>query len=71
MINNQEIANILQEIGIYLGMQSVPFKPRAYEKVAEVIFGLDKEVKEIYKDGGLRAIENIPGVGISIAEKIE
>ncbi|MBI3046161.1 MAG: DNA polymerase/3'-5' exonuclease PolX [Candidatus Harrisonbacteria bacterium] len=70
-MTNQEIAKILGEIGIYLEMQDVPFKPRAYEKVAEVVANLNEEVKEIYKKGGLKALEEIPGVGVSIAEKIE
>lgn len=70
-ISNQEIARVLYEIGEYLDMQRVQFKPRAYEKVAQVIEGLQEEVIHIYKKGGLKAIEDIPGVGVSIAEKIE
>ncbi len=70
-ISNRAIAEILYEIASYLEMQDVPFKPRAYEKVAGVIEGLEEEVSEIYKKGGLKALENIPGVGVSIAEKIE
>lgn len=68
---NQSVAELLREIGEYLEMQSVPFKPRAYEKAAEVISALEEEVMDIYKRGGLKALENIPGVGVSIAEKIE
>ncbi len=70
-MDNQSIAKILQDIGIYLEMDNVPFKPRAYEKVAEAVEGLGESVEGIYKSGGLKAMEKIPGVGISIAEKIE
>jgi DNA polymerase (family 10) len=70
-MTNEEIANILREIGIYLDMDNVPFKPRAYEKASEGVLGLDKDVREIYKTGGLAALEKIPAVGASIAEKIE
>lgn len=70
-VSNSEVAKILYEIGEYLDMQDVPFKPRAYEKVAEAVESLREEVVDIYKKGGLKAVENIPGVGISIAEKIE
>ncbi|HBI25695.1 MAG: PHP domain protein [Candidatus Wolfebacteria bacterium GW2011_GWC2_39_22] len=70
-ITNAEIAAILGEIAEYLEMDDVPFKPRAYQKVADVIGSLEEEVVEIYKKGGLKAIEKIPGVGVSIAEKIE
>lgn len=52
-------------------MEDAPFKPRAYEKAAEIIADLSEEVAWIYKRGGLKAIEEIPGVGVSIAEKIE
>ncbi len=68
---NQSIAELLREIGEYLEMQSVPFKPRAYEKAAGVIEALEEEVVDVYKKGGLKSLENIPGVGVSIAEKIE
>ncbi len=70
-MTNQEIAKVLYEIGEYLEMQGVVFKPRAYEKVAETIESLQEEVADIYRRGGLKAIEDISGVGVSIAEKIE
>ena len=70
-MDNPEIAKIFYEIGEYLDMQGVAFKPRAYEKVAQTIESLQQQVSEIYRKGGLKAVEDIPGVGISIAEKIE
>ena len=62
---------MLREIGEHLAMKNIPFKPRAYEKAADVVGGLEEEVADIYKIGGKKALEAIPGVGISIAEKIE
>src|SRR3990167_7582509 len=70
-ISNSEIAKILREIGEYLDMQGAAFKPRAYEKAAEAIEALQEEVADIYKSGQLKALEDISGVGVSIAEKIE
>ena len=70
-MTNQEIAKVLREIGEYLEMQGIAFKPRAYEKAAESIESSQEEAADIYRKGGLKAIENISGVGISIAEKIE
>ncbi|HVN26490.1 MAG TPA: DNA polymerase/3'-5' exonuclease PolX [Candidatus Paceibacterota bacterium] len=69
--SNAAIAEILREIGEYLEMQKVPFKPRAYEKAAQVIDGLEEEVAETYKVGGLKGLREIPGVGASIAGAIE
>ncbi|MDI6820860.1 MAG: DNA polymerase/3'-5' exonuclease PolX [Patescibacteria group bacterium] len=70
-MTNREIAKILHEIAVYLEMDNESFKPRAYEKVADVIDGLEEETADIYKRGGLKALQEIPGVGASIAEKIE
>jgi DNA polymerase (family 10) len=69
--SNAAIAEILRQIGDYLDMQKVPFKPRAYEKAAQVIDGLEEEVAETYKIGGVKALLAIPGVGASIAGAIE
>ena len=68
---NDEIARILKEIGEYLDMQGVAFKPRAYAKAAETIEALSEEVGDIYTRGGMKALKEIPGVGASIAETIE
>ncbi len=68
--SNQAVAAILRGIGEYLAMQDVPFKPRAYEKAALAIDGLEEEVAAAYRKGGVKALEAIPGVGASIAEKI-
>lgn len=71
MLENFEIAKILREISEYLEMQSVPFKPQAYSKAASGIEEIDTPLADIYKSGGLKALEDIPGIGVSIAEKIE
>jgi len=68
---NFEVANILKEIAVFLEMDDVQFKPRAYEKAARSIEALQEDVEEIYRKGGIKALMEIPGVGKSIAEKIE
>lgn len=70
VMKNQEISQILYEIGQYLEMEEVAFKPRAYEKAAHSIESLEEDIAEVYKRGGLAALQEIPGVGASIAEKI-
>ncbi len=70
-MTNQEIAKIFYEIAEYLAMQDIPFKPRAYEKAAFSIEALEEDVFDIYKKGGTKALEEIPGVGRGIAERIE
>lgn len=68
---NQEIARIFLEMAELLEMQDIPFKPRAYERAADSVSALSGDIKEIYRDGGIRALMKIPGVGRGIAEKIE
>jgi len=70
-MKNQEIAQIFYEIADFLEMEGVQFKPYAYQKAAITLENLEKDVEEIYKEGGREALEKIPGVGKSIAEKIE
>ena len=52
-------------------MESVPFKPYAYEKAAITVESLEEDIGQIYREGGTRALEEIPGVGKGIAERIE
>jgi DNA polymerase (family 10) len=70
-MKNQEIAKIFYEIAYFLEMENVKFKPYAYEKAALTLEGLEKDVEEIYKKEGFEGLKKIPGVGESIAEKIE
>src|SRR5512139_3146731 len=70
-MRNAEIARILRNISILLDMDNVQFKPRAYEKAAIAIEALEDNVEKIYAKGGVKALKQIPGVGESIAEKIE
>ncbi|MGD0159880.1 MAG: DNA polymerase/3'-5' exonuclease PolX [Candidatus Bathyarchaeia archaeon] len=70
-MRNYEIAKILRNISILLDMDDVPFKPRAYEKAAIAIDALEKDVEEIYRERGIKGLEEIPSVGKGIAEKIE
>jgi len=68
---NQKIAKILLEIGEMLEIDGVAFKPRAYKKAAQSLENLIEDISSLYKKGGVKALENIPGVGKSIAKKIE
>jgi DNA polymerase (family X) len=70
-MRNQEIAKIFYEIAYFLEMESVKFKPFAYEKAALTLEGLEKDVEEIYKKEGFEGLKEIPGIGESIAKKIE
>ena len=70
-MKNSEVARILRNISILLDMDNVQFKPRAYEKAALTVEALEEDVEKIYAEGGIKALKQIPGVGESIAEKVE
>lgn len=70
-MKNKEIARIFSEIAEYLEMEGVAFKPYAYQKAALTLETLKDDVEDLHKKGGLKALKSIPGVGESIALKIE
>jgi DNA polymerase (family 10) len=67
-MKNLKIAKILKEIAILLEMKGVEFKPRAYRKAANAVRSLSKDIENVKEKGNLK---DLPGVGESIAEKIE
>lgn len=69
--SNQDIARILYEMSALYEMQEVAFKPQAYERAALNVESLSEQVADLYERGGLKAIDEIPGVGKSIAKHIE
>ncbi|MFC1801483.1 DNA polymerase/3'-5' exonuclease PolX [Nanoarchaeota archaeon] len=70
-MTNLEIAQILYQISEILELKDIQFKPRAYQKAALAIESLSEDVREIYRKGGIKKLKEIPGVGESIAKKIE
>jgi DNA polymerase (family 10) len=70
-MKNQQLAKIFYEIAYFLEMEGIKFKPYAYEKAALTLEGLEKDVEEIYKKEGFEGLKKIPGIGESIAKKIE
>ena len=70
-MKNLEIAEIFNKIADILEMEQVEWKPRAYRKAARAIETMAKSVEEIYEKDGLKGLEQILGVGKSLAEKIE
>ncbi len=66
-MKNQLIVKILNNIADLLELQDVEFKPTAYRRAAQSIESLSEDIEEIYKR---KELEEIPGVGKHIAEKI-
>lgn len=70
-MDNFELAQIFYQISEFLEMKEDNFRARAYNKVGRVLESMERDVREVYQEGGLKALEKIPGVGKGIAEKIE
>jgi len=68
---NEKLSRTFREISVLLEIKGVAFKPQAYEHAAYSLNSLDEDVAEIYDKGGIKALEEIPGIGQGIAEKIE
>ncbi len=71
LTTNKKIAQILNDISRLLDINGIAFKPRAYKKASQSLETLQGDISLIYKKGGLKALEKIPGIGKSIAAKIE
>ncbi len=70
-MRNAELARCFRDLAGYLEMDDVPFKPRAYEKAAQAIESHAVPLEELYRAGGAKALSAIPGIGRSMAEKLE
>jgi DNA polymerase (family 10) len=70
-MRNAELGRCFRDIAAYLEMEDVPFKPRAYEKAAQAIESYDRPLHEVYREGGVKALCRIPGIGKSVADKLE
>lgn len=71
MKSNKEIAKILYEIGELLDIKGVTYKPKAYRKAADILDNIEEDISLIYKNKGIKGLEEIKGIGKSIASKIE
>ena len=71
MTTNDEIADIFNSMADILEIQNVQWKPRAYRSAARQIRDTHTDLKILYKKGGIKALEEIPGVGEHMARKIE
>lgn len=69
MLNNRELADTFILIADLLEIKGeIVYKTLAYRKAAESLNGLGREASEYWKEGKL---QDIPGVGKAIAEKID
>src|SRR6266545_3381472 len=69
MMNNRQLADTFTLIANLLEIKGeIIYKTLAYRKASDSLIGLGREASEYWKEGKL---EEIPGVGKAIAEKID
>lgn len=72
MTTNKDFAEIFEEFAQILDLKGdIRFKIVAYENAAQAINDSSRQIVDIYKEGGIKALEKIHGVGEGIASKIE
>ena len=72
-LSNQQLANIFTDIADRLdieGKENV-FVMRAYRRASENLAASPRPIGDIWKEGGLKALEALPGIGKEIARKID
>jgi len=71
MTKSEALSRILFEFSYRDEMLGIPFKPRAYQLASESVSALKDEVEDAWRKGGVKALKDLPGIGQSIAEKID
>jgi len=67
---NEELAKIFYRMADILEIKEVAWKPQAYRRAAKALETMMGKIEDIYKKGGLKAVEEIPGIGEGIGKKI-
>lgn len=70
MKTNHEIAEVFNAMADILEIQDVEWKPRAYRTAAKSLETFGRDVAEIYREEGLKGLEDIPGIGEALGRKI-
>ena len=67
-MQNHKVASILNRVADYLEMDGVDFRTKAYRRAAHTVETLSVDIADMNKQGKL---EELPGIGKHIHEKIE
>jgi len=69
-VSNASVARALREMALFLQMDGISFKPVAYERSASIVGSLHRSLRRIHAQGGIRALQAVPGLGKGMAERI-
>jgi DNA polymerase (family 10) len=57
-------------MSLFLEMDAVPFRPRAYEKAALAVEACERPLHELDAEAGVKGLAELPNIGKGIAERI-
>lgn len=71
-MTNAEIATVFSRIALILDLQGENlFRIRAYSRAAMMIQNLPKDLRTTYEEEGMKMLQELPGIGEDLAQKIE
>ncbi len=72
-MTNADIAQVFERIAMLLELRGEenPFRIRAYGRAVLVVGNLTTPLRDIYERGGIRALQELPGIGEDLAQKLE
>lgn len=68
---NLKIAKIFYQMAEFYVMKGDQFRPRAYEKAAQLIESMEEDIEDVYQKSGVKGLMKIQGIGQGLAEHIE
>jgi DNA polymerase (family X) len=70
-MTNEEIARKFERLAVLMEIRGEDkFRVRSYRNAAEVIETWPRPLKEIAREGGLKGLQELPGVGKAISSKV-
>jgi DNA polymerase (family 10) len=70
-MENQQFADIFHEMAVLLDLGGEnPFRIRAYDRAALNIENMAEDISTIFEKGGIKGLEELPGIGKGIAEHV-
>lgn len=71
-MTNKELADVFSNIADLLEIKGeIIYKILAYRRAAETLTEYGRSVSDVWREGGVKGLRGIPGVGEAIAEKID
>lgn len=70
-MNNEEIAQKFERLALLMEIRGEDkFRVRSYRNAAEVIETWPRPLRDVAREGGVKALQELPGVGKAISSKV-